>query len=127
MMFYADPNVEVIYVSPRPMGEEMTEYHYKLLAMGPAGDSAKTRVHFVSPEKLDSFKAHNMALSSLILYSPACLSRIKRLISGRDAYIVSGTVCQEDLAMAHELGKLRASKLTPLLFYHSCRSAIAWQ
>ena len=104
---YLDPNVEVIYVSPRPIGEEMAEYHCKLLAMGPAGDTAKTRVHFVSPEKLDSFKSHNMALSSLVLYSPACLSRIKRLISGKEAYIVSGMVCRDDLAMAHELGKTR--------------------
>lgn len=81
------------------------EYQYKLLAMGPAGDSAKHRVHFVSPEKLESFKSHNMALSSSILYSPACLSRIKCLIAGREAYIVSGTVCKEDLAVAYELGE----------------------
>lgn len=83
----------------------MTEYHYRLLAMGPAGESANHRVHFVSPEKLESFKTHNMTLSSLVLYSPTCLSRIKRLIAGREAYIVSGTLCKEDLALAFELGE----------------------
>lgn len=83
----------------------MVEYHHRLLAMGPAGETAKHRVHFVSPEKLKSFKVHNMSLSSLILYSPTCLSRIKRLIVGKAAYIVSGTVCKEDLALAYELGK----------------------
>lgn len=117
---HLDPNVEVIYVSPRPIGGEMAEYYRKLLAMGPAGDSAKTRVHFVSPEKLESFKSHNMALSTLVLYSPACLSRIKRLISGREAYIVSGIVCQDDLAMAHELGKNQAATTIPhqkIFFY----------
>ena len=102
----ADPNVEVVYISPRPLGKEMMDYHYRLLSMGPAGDSAKERVHFVSPDKLDSFKSHNMALSSLVLYSPACLSRIKRLTTGREAYIVSGTVCKEDMALAYELGGL---------------------
>lgn len=114
-----DPNVEVIYVSPRPLGKEMAEYHYRLLAMGPAGETAKHRVHFVSPEKLQSFKTHNMALSSLILYSPACLSRIKCLIAGQETYMVSGTVCKEDLALAYELGKYFSSphlSLSSLLY-----------
>jgi hypothetical protein len=96
----------------------MAEYHYKLLAMGPAGDSAQTRVHFVNPEKIKNFETHNMALSSLVLYSPACLARIKRLISGRDAYILSGIVCREDLTLAHELGMIMPFKKHSI--YFSC-------
>lgn len=105
MYCFLDPNVDVVYVSPTPLGEEVIEYYHKLLAMGPAGESSKHRVHFVSPERLKSFKMHNMSLSSLVLYSPVCLSRIKRLIAGREAYIVSGTVTKEDLAIAYELGE----------------------
>ena len=87
----------------------MIEYFYRLLSMGPAGDSCKHRVHFVFPEKLEYFQSHNLALSSSLLYSPLCLARIKRLISGREAYIISGTVCKEDLAVAHKLGKQKFS------------------
>lgn len=101
----ADPDVEVIYVSPTPLGEEMIEYYYKLLAMDSSGRNFKDRVHFVSPENVESFKSHNMALASLLMYSPICLSRIKRLITGRTAYIVSGIVSKDDLALAHKLGE----------------------
>ena len=104
-MFSPDPNVEVIYISPTPLGEEMTAYYHTLLAMGPAGSNFKDRVHFVHPEHLDSFKHHNMALSTLVLYSPLCFARIKRLIAGKEAYIISATVAQDDLAMAYKLGE----------------------
>lgn len=126
MYCFLDPNVDVVYVSPTPLGEEVIEYYHKLLTMGPAGESSKHHVHFVSPEKLNSFKMHNMALSSLVLYSPVCLSRIKRLIAGREAYIVSGTVTKEDLAIAYELGEFSVAYLCMLIVFCICvRCAIA--
>ncbi len=103
--FSPDPNVEIIYISPTPLGEEMISYYHTLLAMGPAGTNFKGRLHFVYPEHLESFKSHNMTLSTLVLYSPLCFSRIKRLIAGREAYIISATVAQDDLAMAYKLGE----------------------
>lgn len=45
-----------------------------------------------------------MSLSSVLLYSPRCLARIKRLVAGRPAYIVSGIVCRDDIAVADALG-----------------------
>ena len=101
----SDSNVEVIYVSPTPLGEEMTTYIHTLLAMGPAQQSCKDRVHFVCPEHLESFDGHNLALSTLLLYSPHCLARIKRLLTGREAYIISATVTKDDLALAYKLGE----------------------
>ena len=97
--------MEVIYVSPTPLTQDMTNFYYNLASMGPAGSSCRQRLHFVHPENLDSFKSHNLSLSTLVLYSPACLSRIKRLVAGREAYIVSGTVCKDDLALAYKLGE----------------------
>lgn len=100
-----DPNVEVIYLTPTPLGEEITDYYHQLLAMGPAGNHSKDRVHFVSPENSEYFNSHNMALSTLFLYSPLSLARIQRLFAGRESYIVSGTVSKDDLEMAYKLGK----------------------
>lgn len=100
-----DPNVEVIFISPTPLGEEIRTYYHTLLEMGPAGTSSKERLHFIYPEHFESFQHHNLALSTLVLYSPRCLARLKRLIAGREAYIVSATVAQDDLALAYKLGK----------------------
>lgn len=106
LFFYpADPNVEIVYVAPRPVTQEITDYYCKLANMGPAGTSSKERFQIVFPENYSSFKNHNLSLASLVLYSPECLSRIKRLITGREAYMVSGIVAKEDLALAYELGK----------------------
>lgn len=73
--------------------------------MGEGGQTSKERIHLVVPEMLDVFKSHNMALSSVLLYSPQSLARIQRLIAGREAYIISATVSREDLAVADRLGE----------------------
>ena len=99
-----DANVEVIYISPEPLEQEAIDYYHSLLAMVPSGQNSRKRLHFVSPENLEIFKSHRMTLSSLLLYSPVSMSRIQRLISGREAYIISGIVSRDDLAVADKLG-----------------------
>lgn len=102
-----DPNVEVVYVSPTPLTQEMTDYYHKLADMGSDGPNSRKHLHFVHPENFDSFKSHNMSLASLVLYSPSCMSRIRRLIAGRETYMVSGITSKEDLALAYQLGESR--------------------
>ena len=93
-------------MSPLPLAQEISDYFYGLIEMGPAGKNCKERVHFIYPENFKSFERHNMSLASLILYSPECMSRIKRLITGREAYMVSGVASKEDLALTYELGRI---------------------
>ena len=100
-----DPNVEVIYISPVTIDTEVLDYYHKMLAMGPAGDEGKERVHIITPEAVRHFPGRNMALSTLLLYSPKSLDRVKNLVAGREAYIVSGVVNRDDIAVADELGK----------------------
>lgn len=86
------------------MEDEVQEYYGSLLAMGQGGEGAMERVHFVTPELAGAFSRHRMALSSVLLYSPRTVERIRHLTAGRDAYIMPGVVSRDDLAVADQLG-----------------------
>ena len=132
-LFSADPNVHVVYVSPVHLDADTVDYYLKLLSIRPADDSpsvgredtptwspatahqtptdaspdqlARERLHVVIPENLEAFRGYRMSLSTVLLYSPQCLARIKRLVAGKPSYIVSGIVSTDDIALAHTLGK----------------------
>ena len=99
-----DPNVEVLYVSPLPVDEEMQDYYHRLLAMGPGGEEASQRVHFITPEQIGKFPGHRMSLSTILLYSTQTAERLRHLTAGREAYIVPNVVSRDDLAVADMLG-----------------------
>ncbi|XP_034540895.1 IQ motif-containing protein H isoform X2 [Notolabrus celidotus] len=110
-----DENVEVIYVCPRHLGEDILQYYTSVLRCERVADGADTRTaqapscssrRFVilTPEAVDYFPTHNMCLSTLLKYSPHTLKRIWNLIQGKQAYIVGGVAHVDDLAVADELG-----------------------
>ncbi|XP_076802306.1 IQ domain-containing protein H-like isoform X2 [Clavelina lepadiformis] len=107
-----DPNIDVIYISPVEVLEELKQYYCKLLGLRSAveagdpeelGDLSE-RFTFVVPEAIDKFPTHHMCLASLLKYSPAALNRIKNLIAGRDAYYLPGVMHKDDVAVADALG-----------------------
>ena len=100
-----DPNVEVLYISPVPVGDEVKDYYAKLLAMGPAGESAMERIHIITPDRVKTFARHNMALSSVLMYSPRTVERIRNLTAGKEAYVVPGVLSEDDLVVAEKLGR----------------------
>ena len=117
-MSLADPNVDVVYVSPRPVDSEVLDYYHKLLAMGASrdhkegetvggdkGEEFRHRIHVVTPEYAGAFAHHNLSLSTELLYSPKALQRIRHLTAGREAYIVPGVVSRDDIAVADALGE----------------------
>ena len=118
LLYVADPNVDVVYVSPRPVDPEVLNYYFKLLAMGAhrdeeggvvvggaSGEKFRHRIHIVTPEYAGAFAHHNLSLSTELLYSPKALQRIHHLTAGREAYIVPGVVSRDDIAVADALGE----------------------
>nr|XP_046249615.1 IQ motif-containing protein H isoform X2 [Scatophagus argus] len=110
-----DENVEVIYVCPRHLGEDILHYYTSLLKCDGVTDGADTgtaqashphvrRFVILTPEAVDYFPTHNMCLSTLLKYSPRTLKRIRNLIQGKQTYIVGGVVHEDDLAVADGLG-----------------------
>ncbi|CAM9563669.1 unnamed protein product, partial [Choristocarpus tenellus] len=101
-----DPQVYVVYVSPFVLSTEIVEYHKKILELAGIERPGK-RLTVVVPEHVDVFPS-NLPLASLLLYSPGCLRRIKHIIKGQPAVIISGVVGWQEKRLAVALG-------TPLL------------
>ncbi|XP_063781625.1 IQ domain-containing protein H isoform X2 [Pseudophryne corroboree] len=108
----ADPNVDVIYVSPVKLDEETEQYYRKLLGLhaavlsGNPQDATELHERFtiLTPEAVDRFPNHHMCLSTLLKYSPKALKRIRNLTQGRETYIVGRVPHMDDLAVADVLG-----------------------
>ncbi|KAK1784921.1 hypothetical protein P4O66_018355 [Electrophorus voltai] len=108
----ADENVEVIYVCPVLLGEDLLHYYTQLLGLqgsvqsgeptAPPTSSAR-RFTILTPEAHQHFPNHRMCVSTLLKYSPRTLRRIRALILGRQAYLVGGVPHTDDLAVADEL------------------------
>ena len=64
--------------------DDVKRYYSRLLEVGGVKDP-NLRYKIVVPENAERFPPH-ITLTSLLLYSPRCLRRIKRFIKGRDAY-----------------------------------------
>ena len=125
-----DPNVEVVYVSPRPVDQEVLDYYHKLLALGnqrggaaeKEEEESRQRIHIVTPEHAGEFSHHNLSLSTELLYSPQALRRIQHLTAGREAYIVPGVVNRDDIAVADLLGETHLYRYYNLHVYQSSLS-----
>lgn len=98
----ADPLVDVVYVSPFPLTEDVKGYYMKLLELGGLANP-ESRIRIVTPESAEDFPDH-FSLASVCLYSPHCLRRIRRYIRRKEAYAVMGIVGATEKRLAMELG-----------------------
>ena len=65
---HADPNVEVVYVSPVSLDQEILDYYHSLLSTALSGGSAVERVHIISPDI--SLPPHPLPLSTVLTLNP---------------------------------------------------------
>lgn len=96
-----DPNVDVVYVAPFQMSEDLVLYYERLLEVGGVRNP-KSRLFFVVPENLHRFPQH-FSLSLLLLYSPRALRRIRNFVQRRQAYLVPGRIGPDALRLAKAL------------------------
>ncbi|KAH9129751.1 hypothetical protein LEN26_005395 [Aphanomyces euteiches] len=101
MCAIADPNVDIVYISPFELSPDVQKYQVRLLQLGGIADP-QTRIRMLHPENVERFPDH-FSLTTVLLYSPHCLKKIKRFVRGKEAYIVSGTVGPEDKRLAISL------------------------
>ncbi|KAF0696818.1 Aste57867_12480 [Aphanomyces stellatus] len=116
MCAIADPNVDIIYISPFELSPDVQKYQVRLLQLGGIADP-QTRIRMLHPENVDRFPEH-FSLTTVLLYSPHCLKKIKRFVRGKEAYIVAGMVGPEDkrLAMSLQIPLLGMDPDTALLY-----------
>ncbi|GMH84334.1 hypothetical protein TrVE_jg5934 [Triparma verrucosa] len=81
-------NVEVIYVAPFPMDDEIVDYYKKILEVGGV-EAPHTRFSVVVPENVDIFPSH-FPLSAILQYSPHALHRIRQMLRGKKGYLMPG-------------------------------------
>ncbi|RLW03546.1 hypothetical protein DV515_00006514 [Chloebia gouldiae] len=106
-----DANVDVIYICPLALSEELLQYYNKLLGLQAAVRSGnpedmtdlQDRFKILTPEAINSFPEHHLCLATVLKYSPRTLQRLQVLLQGRDAYMVGGVPHLDDLAVADQL------------------------
>jgi len=97
-----EPSVDVLYVAPFPLNDDVAHYFAKVLEIGGVEEPQK-RYKVVVPENYHRFPPH-FSLTLLLLYSPRALRRIANFCRGKPAYIVPNVVGPEELRLAMALG-----------------------
>nr|CCA18898.1 conserved hypothetical protein [Albugo laibachii Nc14] len=93
-----DENVELIYICPFELTDDIVQYYMKLLQLAGISDAA-ARIKLMCPENASRFPSH-FSLSNVVLCSPHTMKRLSRYIRGRNAYLVPGFPGTEDKRLA---------------------------
>ena len=96
-----DPKVEIIYIIPYELPDEILSYYYSILESINITNIEK-RVHFIVP-KATEFLPLNYSLSKLLLYSHKTILEIKKLVEGKKCYIIPGIVGDIEEVLSVEL------------------------
>ncbi len=85
-----DPNIEIIYILPCQIQDEILTYYFSLLeSIGVK--NIEDRLHLIVPEASE-YLPSNYSLSKLLYLSPITINQIKTLTVEKYAYIVPGII-----------------------------------
>ena len=85
-----DPNLEIIYILPFNLSEEILSYYYSTLKTVGI-ENIEKKIHFLIPEASE-YLPNNYSLSKLLYLSPKTLNQIKILTRNKYPYIIPGIV-----------------------------------
>ena len=85
-----DPNLEIIYILPFYLNEEILTYYISLLE-NLGIKNIEDRLHILIPEAAEYFPT-NYNLSKLIYFSPKMIQEIKSITKIKEAYIIPGEI-----------------------------------
>ena len=85
-----DPNIEILYILPFEINDEILTYYISLLE-NIGIKNIEDRLHFLVPEASEFFPS-NYCLAKLIYFSPKLISEIKSIVKYKEAYIIPGEI-----------------------------------
>ena len=98
-----DPNIEIIYILPIQISDEILTYYFSLLeSLGIK--NLENRLHLIIPEAIEYLPC-NYSLSKLLYLSPNTIKQIKDLTKDRNSYIVPGTISPLEENISYVLNK----------------------
>ena len=103
IMSLADPNLEIIYIAPFKIEDEILTYYVSILkALGV--ERIRERLTIIVPEMaLRDNLPLTYSLSQLLFLSDNSLNRIRQLIENKNCYIIPGTPSKIDIQLSMKL------------------------
>ena len=103
-----DPNVDIIYILPYELPEEIISYYFSIMEKLGIKD-IDNRVTFIVPEATD-YLPLNYSLSKLLFFSKKSIEKIKNLVKNKKCYIIPGIVgdIEENLSVALNIPMLKS-------------------
>mmetsp|Transcript_25501 Transcript_25501/g.55857 ORF Transcript_25501/g.55857 Transcript_25501/m.55857 type:complete len:1098 (-) Transcript_25501:29-3322(-) len=96
-----DPQVDVVFVVPRRMHDEILEYYSAIMQFrgirNPPG-----RLQIIVPDAGGTLP-ENLSLTQALLSSPKAMLKLKQLIAGQQAYVVPGAALRPETMLAAQL------------------------
>lgn len=109
-----DPNLNVVYVCPFALTNDITNYYYKILELGEV-TNYRDRITFVESDPRNFYR-HRFENSKKLYYSTEPLRKIRQIVGSCPAYLVTSYPLEEDCMLALYL------KMPLLSNYHIAQS-----
>jgi hypothetical protein len=99
-----DSNVEIIYISPYELNQDIIVYYTSIMETFGV-ENPRERFHIVIPDSYKDYPPH-FSVSELLLLSPKTIQNIKKKLEKekKEAYIVPGSVSKTEVELSILLG-----------------------